>query len=114
MPKAKPKTKVVKKIAPPKRVLSSEQEEMQSDLDTASALEAVALSRGGVIIIDSLTSDIVGLVSALAVKYKSASQLELVGLCADLKTKLDMLRVLCRAGNNKAFLLEQIGDALKE
>lgn len=108
MPKPK-KIKIAKSTKP-----LTEKEEMHKDLDTASALEAVAISKGGIIIQESLVSDIVGLVGTLASKYKGATQLELVGLCADLKTKLDILRVLSRAGKNKDFLLESIGDALKE
>lgn len=108
MPKA-----TIKK-APKSTKPLTEKDEAQKELDIASALEAVAVSKGGVIIQESLVSDIVGLVSTLAIKYKGATQLELVGLCADLKTKLDMLRVLSRAGKNKEFLIETLADALKE
>lgn len=111
MPKATAKTK---KVAPPKRVFTSEEEEAKGELDNASALEAVAVSKGGVLIIQSLTTDVVTLVEMLAVKYKKATQLELVSMCADLKTKIDVLRSLTRAGKNKQFLIEQLGDALKE
>ena len=106
--------KIVRKPVKVARPLNSEEAEMKAELDTASALEAVAISQGGIIIRDGLIRDIVGLVTTLSVKYKSATQLELVSVCADLKTKLDLLHVLSRAGKNKDFLIEQLGDALEQ
>lgn len=106
--------KQVAKKEPTKPVILSEKDEKKKDIDIASALEAVSVSQGGKIIQEGLVSDIVNLVTSLSIRYKHATQLELVCLCADLKTKIDILHVLSRAQKNKDFLLEQIGDALKE
>lgn len=117
MPKTKTKkTLPVRPHKPVKEVSEplTEKEEMKRDLSVASAIAEVSTSRGGIIVQESLTDDIVSLVSSLAAKYKSATHIELVVMCADLKTKLDMLRVFSRAPKNREFLVELLGDALKE
>lgn len=113
----KPKAKI-KKLDKPvpiiKRPLTEEEADLTQELNVASALEAVAVSEGGQIILNGLVRDIVGLVSTLSIKYKTATMIELVSTCADLKTKLDTLHVLSRAGKNKAYLIEQLKETLKE
>lgn len=88
--------------------------ELEKDLSQASSLEAVALSSGGKIIIETLKSDVIGDMDTLANKYSELQHLDLIAVCADMKTKLDLLRVLIRAPKNKKFLMDIMKDALKE
>lgn len=113
MSKAKAKAIIVKRRKAV-RELSSDEQDVKRDLDVASALDAVAISEGGVIIQENLIKDICGMVTTLGTKYKALTHIELIAICADMKTKSDLLHVLSRSGKNKDFLIEQLGDALQE
>lgn len=103
--------KTDKKI--PKRVFDSD-DSPKSELDTASALEAVAVSEGGLIIQASLVKEIVSLVSTLTIKYSTMTHIEFIALSADMKTKVDMLHTLSRAERNKDFLVENMKEELEK
>lgn len=93
---------------------NDEQKMIADDLDKASALEAVALSEGGKILVAGLLDDIVGCVDTLASKYKDMTLEQFVSTCADLKTKLDLRRAITRSPKNKKYLQVVFDEATKE
>lgn len=84
------------------------------DLDKAYALEALSNFEGGKILIKGLISDIVSIVDSLALKYKKLSHVEMIVLCADLKSKMDVMRAITRARKNRDLLEGDLEEALKE
>lgn len=93
---------------------NAEQKEIADELDAASALEAVSASTGGKLLSSALVSDVVDLIDALGSKYRTLTHLEFISLCADMKTKLDLMRSLSRAKKNKDYLKEILEEKLKE
>lgn len=92
--------------------LNPEQEAIANELEKASALDAVAQSEGGQILVKALLQDIVGCVDALGSQYKTLSQEAFISICADMKTKLDIARSLVRAKPNMDALNEELKAAL--
>lgn len=97
-----------------KKELPLEVEEMQKDLKKFSSLEAVSLSEGGKILIESLIVDIVNSVDTLGNRYGDMSIQQFVSICAEMKSKLDLVRVLTRAKKNKLDLKDLIAETLQE
>lgn len=97
-----------------REAMNEEQGEIANDLDTASALDAIAISEGGKIITNGLLSDVVSDIETLSIRYKELTMQEFVGVCADLKTKLDLYRAIIRAPKAKSDLKEQLKNALEE
>lgn len=93
---------------------TEEETDIARDLDAAAALYAVSTSQGGKALINALISDTVGVVDSLSNTYKEATHMELLSLCAELKTKLDLLRSLSRSKINKDFLEEILAEKLKD
>lgn len=81
-----------------------ETKEIKKDLGDAQAIDAMLTSQGGVLLMKSLSSDIVGTMETLAMKYPTLTMQEFVSLCSDLKVKLDIIRMLTRAKKNKKYL----------
>ena len=84
--------------------------EIERDIDTFLAVENLAGTAGGKVLVDNLSRDIIALAESLGARYKTASHAELLGLCADLDNKLTILRLITRAKRNRELAM----DALKE
>lgn len=96
-----------------KKIKSSDQLTLIADeLQRVSAIEAFYLSEGGSILFKSLMSDVVSSVETLSYRYQSLSQQEFISLCADMKTKLDLARVMSKAGKNKDQAHKDLEQAL--
>lgn len=91
-----------------------EQEEIATDLDVAAALDVVAISEGGKMIVKGLLTDIVGVIETLSVKYDHLTIQQFVALCASMKEKLDLMRAITRAPKTRADLQEKLDELLKE
>lgn len=91
-----------------------EQADIANDLDVAAALEAVAISEGGKIIATGLLRDVVSGIDTLCAKYKDLTLQEFVGLCADMKSKIDLFRAIKRAPRVKKDLQEILDKVLEE
>lgn len=85
-------------------------EELIKELEDMTAISAVAYSEGGKILLKGLTNDVVSSIDTLCIKHKDLTVQQFVSLCADIKTKLDLIRVIKRSPNNKSYL----EDLLKE
>lgn len=86
--------------------------DMVDDLGKISAITVIGDSQGGKILVKSLVSDVVGNVDTLCAKYSTLSLQEFISLCADMKSKLDLIRVITRARKNKKSLEAMIGETL--
>lgn len=97
-----------------KNELTGEAAEVAAELDSAAALSTVSESKGGKILISALQSDVVDVIDTLGNKFKTLTHIELIALCAELKTKLDFMRSLSRAKKNKEYLNELLEEKLRE
>ncbi len=94
--------------------VTPEIEQTAQEFETYAALDALAISPGGQILVDNLVKDCIGTIDWLAVRGLSDPESEVRAKCADLKSKLELIRSLTRAKNNKDVLEVEITDALKE
>lgn len=89
-------------------------DDVKKDIRKYSSIDAVSNSEGGKIVVSSLQKDIVSVIDDLASKYKTASHVELIALCATLQARLALLRVLVRSRKLKKIALEELDFLLKE
>ncbi len=87
---------------------------ISDELKKFSKLEALSLSEGGELLFKSLMSDAVSAIDTLGNKYSQLSHLEFISLCAEMKTKLDLARVMNKASKNKKIAIEDLEKALLE
>lgn len=92
--------------------LTEGQKEIAADLKTQAALEAVAKSEGGKLLVAGYLSDIVGSIDTLAIRYHELTHAELMGYCASLKANLDSYRAMKNAPYNRRELEETLKLAL--
>lgn len=88
--------------------------DMMQDLGKISSIKVLADSEGGKILVGSLVTDIVGTVDTLCARYQKLTLQEFVALSADMKSKIDLVRVITRAPKNKKSLEGLIEDTIKE
>ena len=88
--------------------------EVENDLKTFSALEALTLSEGGKILIDSLKKDVVNGVESVISMYRQAPEIDLRAMIAKLQSDLSLLRVLTRSEANKEMAKEELEKMLAE
>jgi hypothetical protein len=91
-----------------------QQNEIKEVIAKHSAIESVANSKGGKIIIASLQKDITTCISDLSRGYRTMPHMELVAICARLSEQLAMLRVLNKAKKLKNLAKEELEFILKE
>lgn len=109
-----PEKKRQAKNEEPKKPKSPEVVSIERDLERYVALETLAESEGGKIIVDNLASDVISLAEILGAQYKTATHAEILGLCADLDNKLTILRLITRSKKNKELALDALKQAIKE
>lgn len=89
-------------------------EEVTKDVDTFKALDALAHSDGGIIVIGSLKKDVVNGVESIISMYRTASEIELRASIAKLHADLSLLRVLTRSEANKKLAQDELEKLLAE
>lgn len=82
------------------------------ELERVSAIEAFNLSKGGSVLFKSLMTDAIGCIDTLGNRYGQLSREEFIALCADMKTKLDLARVMSKASKNKEQAEKDLEEAL--
>lgn len=99
-----------------KEVIQSDEQlkNIKEEIGVYGDAEAFSKSAGGKKLIMSLESDILDSVLVISVKYKTAAHTELIGLCASLESKLDLLRRMTQAGKKKEEALKSFDERLKE
>jgi len=91
-----------------------EKKEIEKDLDAVATISALSDMAGGKLLVKNLVIDIVSCVDTLCSKHKTLTMQEFISLCAEMKTKVDMTRVITRARKNKKYLETLLAEALKE
>ncbi len=71
------------------------------DIEKYSALEALAASPAGKILIEGNLKDIVTGVTVLTSNFMTLQHSEFIAISAEMKTKMDMVLSLARAGTNR-------------
>ena len=84
------------------------------DLARVSAISAIHDMEGGKILVKSLMTDVVSSIDTLCFKYQTLTNQEFVGLCANIKTKLDLAKTLKRSVKAKKQAEEDLENALLE
>lgn len=82
------------------------------DLDNVSSISVIADMDGGKLLIKSLVKDIISSVDTLCAKYGTLTTQEFVGLSADMKSKIDLVRVLKNSKKNKEYLHDLLEQEL--
>lgn len=88
--------------------------EIQEDLEIVNALEAVALSEGGKILLKNLAKDILGNLEILSNKYSTMTMQEFISLGASTKEKMLVFKAISNSKKNKDLLNEILQETLKE
>ncbi len=102
------------KISKEQKENHPEVEEMIQDLKKVDSIDVVSRTTGGQILKKSLVTDIVSIVDTLSINYKTLTMQEFVGLCADMKSKIDLVRVMSRSKNNRDDLEQMIAETLSQ
>lgn len=84
------------------------------DLKKVSAIEALASTEGGEVLLKSLAQDVISDIGKLSSNFSTLTLQEFVAIGASLKTNTDMIRVLSKANSNKKFLQELLEETLNE
>ena len=88
--------------------------EVQDDIKLFSSIEALGNLEGGKKLIDTLEKDVVSSVDTLVSMYKTAQDIEIRTVIAELSSKLSLLRVLNRSGKNKEMAQDELKKILGE
>jgi hypothetical protein len=97
------------------KIKSNENASMIADeLDKVSAISAIYDMKGGKILMKALMSDVVNSIDTLCYKYQTLTNQEFVGLCANIKTKLDLVKTLRKSVEAKKQATEDLENALLE
>lgn len=88
--------------------------EVQDDIKLFASIEALGNLEGGKKLIDTLEKDVVSSVDTLVSMYKTAQDIEIRTVIAELSSKLSLLRVLNRSGKNKEMAQDELKKILGE
>lgn len=109
MPRVK---KINKELLEPQ--LRKEVEAIEADTSSYSALEGVANSEGGIILITALKRDIKANIDAIRGGYKTLSHIELVALVSKMDARIELLRSLTLAKKNYDLANDYLNTILGE
>lgn len=86
-------------------------EEIKEDLGKIKDIVVLAETKGGKVLVQSLVDDIISIVDVLCSKHKTLTLQEFTGLSAELKTKVDMAKVISNAKSNANFLKDLLENS---
>lgn len=81
--------------------------EIEKDLSKYSSLAALKDSEGGKILIEALEKDCMTTIDEIRLKCREVSHIELIALCLRLNEKLNVLKILNNAENNRNLTKEE-------
>lgn len=96
----------------PKALLNDDIRALAEQADQLHDIKALFDTIGGKALFKLVTQDAVARVYALEANYKTASHAELLALCADLSSHLQLARLLRRAEENERLADEALTEAL--
>ena len=91
---------------------STELMEIADDLDEVAAIDAVATSEGGKILLKGLMADVASAVESIAMQHKTLTLQEFISYGAAIKERLDIANALSGAQKNKEYLSELLEQRL--
>jgi hypothetical protein len=89
-------------------------EALHDDLKHFKALDALADSEGGSLIVKSLVKDVVANIEQIVANYGTMTHPEFISKSATIKTALDVARILTRAKANKKYVESELEKELSE
>jgi len=92
----------------------TKKEEIQEDLKKIKDIVILSETEGGKALKTGLLKDIVDCVDNFVDNRDKLTHQEFIALACDIKSKLDVLRVLTRAKKNEKFLMEELKATLQE
>ena len=92
----------------------SKEEELKDDIKKIKDVVVLGETKGGKQLMDGLTKDIISSIENLTDNRATLTLQEFVSLASDIKTKLDVVRVITRAKKNDQFLQTELKEALEE
>jgi hypothetical protein len=101
----------LKALPPDKR--TQELEDQADQLDKMHALDVMAQTEGARVLVDSLVSDCITAINALANRYKTMPEMEMRAYCAELSVNLALMLSITRSKMNRKALEEALAEALK-
>lgn len=89
-------------------------EEIKKDLQSVVDLSVIAELEGGKQLIKGLTTDILSSIEGIVAGRDTYTLQQFIASACDIKTRLDMVRSITRAKDNKIFLEKELKEALAE
>jgi len=89
-----------------------EEEEIIKDLKKVKNISSLAESEGGKELIKSLSEDIISSIEDLISRRMTLDLQGYTSLACDIKTRLDLLKVLKKAKKNEKYLEEILNEAM--
>jgi len=88
--------------------------EIKKELDRVKSISVLANSDGGKILVKSFHKDIINDMDKLAYNYASLTHIEMIAICANLRTKLSLLRTFNNSKKNQEIAEKDLEESLKE
>ena len=85
---------------------------VENDVDKYSSLESLSVSKGGVLLMEGLKSDIVDSINRLIGGYRTLPHMELIAIIASLDIKYNMHRAISKSGENKKLAKNALEEIL--
>lgn len=89
---------------------TNNKEEIEKDLQDILAINILSESEGGKLLIKGLKADIVSLVEIMVEKRNIFNLQEYTATACDIKSKLDVVKVLNKSKSNREFLEELLKE----
>lgn len=91
----------------------SDTKELKEDIKKYAKLQSLANTEGGKDLIKGLRADVITAIDSIGSSYLDAPEANLRALCARLKERIELLRVLYNAPKNKKFLTKMLDEILE-
>lgn len=89
-------------------------ETVEKETRKLASIEAMSLTEGAEYIAESLISDVVSAITTLSIKYPTLTMQEFVSLGAELKSKMDLLKVIHRSAKNAKEFADSIAETIAQ
>jgi hypothetical protein len=87
---------------------------LYEDLKLVGPIHALSQNEGGKLLVKTLLDNIVSNVTRLSTEHGTLSHIEMISICADIKSARDVVRALSIAETNKKFLEDELKATLAE
>lgn len=88
--------------------------EIINDLDRLKSINVMSSSEGGQLMIKSIRKEVVNSLDKLAYNYNSLTHIEMLAECANLRARLEMLRLFEASKANQLIAEEDLAQIIKD